>query len=119
MKKQLEHIKKQPEHVRRQYAYTTAGALTLSIFLIWGVTMVVARPLAYQGGSPAPQETNPITDLAGTFQSGLAGVTASFEDLSETVEQGRFEGEARLEIVDTEVSSTIEEEPERETVLTF
>ena len=122
MKKQLENLRAKPEHIRKQYAYTSAGAIALSIFMIWGVTMVVAKPLAYKGGEEVDQnQVNPISDLAATFKTGLAGAAASIEDVSKELEtQGRYEGEARLEIVETGRSSTIEDtEKERDTVLTF
>lgn len=121
MKQQLENLRSKPEHVRKQYAYTSAGVIALSIFMIWGVTMVVAKPLAYKGGNEAREEqANPLVDLAATFKTGLAGAAASLEDVTKEVEsQGQYEGEARLEIVETDRSSTIDDEPKRETELTF
>tara|TARA_B100000745_G_scaffold298180_1_gene246348 strand:- start:2135 stop:2500 length:366 start_codon:yes stop_codon:yes gene_type:complete len=121
MKQQLHNLRQKPEHVRKQYAYTSAAAVTLSIFMIWGVTMVVTKPLAYKGTTEATEERgNPISELASTFKTGLAGAAASIEEVSAELEApGQYEGEARLEIVETGRSSTIDEEPERETVLTF
>jgi len=119
MKKHLDNIRSKPEHVRKQYAYTSAAAVSLSIFMIWGVTMVVAKPLAYKGGDTTVQtQSHPIADLASTFKTGFAGAAASFEDVSGEI-QNQYEGEARLEIVETDRSSTIEEKVERDTVLTF
>lgn len=117
MRAKLHEIRQKPEHVRKKYAYTSAAAITLSIFMIWGVTMVVAKPLAYKPTAQQEVNTHPISDLANTFQAGFAGAAASFEDITEEV-PGQYEGEARLEIVETGRSSTIEEE-ERDTVLTF
>ncbi|XKT75116.1 MAG: hypothetical protein ACJKSS_03065 [Patescibacteria group bacterium UBA2103] len=117
MRKTLHEIRQKPEHVRKKYAYTSAAAISLSIFMIWGVTMVVAKPLAYKPVGEQESNTHPISDLANTFQAGFAGAAASFEDLSQEA-PGQYEGEARLEIVETDRSSTIEEK-ERDTVLTF
>lgn len=81
--------------------------------------MVVAKPLAYKGGDTTVQtQSHPIADLASTFKTGFAGAAASFEDVSGEI-QNQYEGEARLEIVETDRSSTIEEKVERDTVLTF
>jgi hypothetical protein len=88
--------------------------------MIWGVTMVVAKPLAYKGGNEDTKNSvNPVKDLAATFKTGLAGAAASLDDVQAQLEpQGQYEGEARLEIVETDRSSTIEDK-ERDTVLTF
>jgi len=121
MKQQLNNLRQKPEHIRKQYAYTSAAAVSLSIFMIWGVTMVVTKPLAYKGtNEPTENRPHPIADLASTFKTGLAGAAASIEDVSKEIEApGQYEGEARLEIVETGRSSTIDEEKERDTVLTF
>lgn len=122
MKQQLHNLRQKPEHIRKQYAYTSAGAVALSIFMIWGVTMVVTKPLAYKGaGEEVKEQINPISDLASTFKTGLAGAAASIEEVSAELEApGQYEGEARLEIVETGRSSTIDDaEEERDTVLTF
>lgn len=120
MMKHLENLRSKPEHVRKRYAYTSAATIALSIFMMWGVTMVVAKPLAYKGGNePAKNQVNPIKDLTATFKTGFAGAAASLDSVKADLEpQGQYEGEARLEIVETDRSSTIEEK-ERDTVLTF
>lgn len=121
MKQQLQNLRNKPEHIRKQYAYTSAGAIALSIFMIWGVTMVVTKPLAYKGvESETQNQVHPIVDLASTFKTGFAGAAASIEEVSKEIEaQGQYEGEARLEIVETGRDSTIDQEKERDTVLTF
>lgn len=120
MRKQFQNLRQKPEHVRKKYAYGTAATVSLSIFLIWGVTMVVAKPLAYnpETQQQRQQSQHPVADLANTFKTGFAGVAASFQETTNEI-QNQYEGEARLEIVETERSSTIEEEQEREEVLRF
>lgn len=122
MRRQLHNLRQKPEQVRQKYAFMAAGTATLAIFLVWGTTLVLSKPLAYNAGDePQQQEAteSPFQQFTQSFQTGLAGVGASFEDVQNVAEQGRFEGEARLEIVETERSSSIEEENERETVYTF
>lgn len=122
MRKHLQNIRQKPQHVRQKYAFTAAGTITLAIFLMWGTALVVSKPLAYNANEEPMQEVaeNPFESFAQSFQTGLAGVTASFEDVQDLTEQGRYEGEARLEIIETGRSSSIEEEEnERETVYTF
>lgn len=121
MRKHLQNIRQKPLHVRQQYAFATAGTVTLAIFFMWGTALVVSKPLAYNANEEPMQEVanNPFESFAQSFQTGLAGVTASFEEVQSTAEQGRYEGEARLEIIETGRSSSIEDKNERETVYTF
>ena len=118
MKRYLEHLRQKPEHVRQKYAYGIAGGITLAIFMMWGVHMVISAPLAYRpdpGARDRAQTTtsDPIAELRNTFQTGFAGVTASFEAIQQATEPGRYEGEARLEVV-----GEVREEAQEE-VLTF
>lgn len=120
MRTTLHNLRQKPEHVRKKYAYTTAAVISLSIFFVWGTAMVISKPLAYKPPVEEAQETNerkPFQELTKAFQTGLAGVGASLEEV-QSVSEGRYEGDARLEIVETGRSTTIEEE-ERETVYTF
>lgn len=122
MRQQLHNLRQKPEHVRQKYAFAAAGTVTLAIFMMWGTALIVSKPLAYKPPQNEVQQEkrqNPLQHFTQSFQTGLAGVTASFEDVQNVAEQGRYEGEARLEIVETGRSSSFEEESERETVYTF
>ena len=126
MKKLLHNLRQKPESVRKQYAYTSAGVASLAILLVWGVTMVAAQPFAYKSGggnetlvsNPEPEQRgNPIQELAAVLQSGIAGATASFEEINNEA-QKQYEGEARLEVVGPKEEEEVQDETQPN-VVTF
>ena len=102
MRKTLENLRSKPAHIRERIAYMSAAGVTMGVFAVWAVSFVVTQPLSLNTNPPQPQEktTNPLADLAGNLQTGFAGVAASLEDVPEEP-QTQYEGEARLEVVDT------------------
>lgn len=118
MKTYFSNLKKKPEHVRVRYAYTTAGIITLLISLVWVTALVVTKPFAYKNDSTDTnlfaEEQSAFQDLTGTLKSGLANVNSGIEQIKEV---GQNEGPARLEIVETKRSSTVQES--RPTTISF
>ncbi len=110
MRKHLHKLQQQPEHVRIRYAYVSAGIITLFIFSLWVTSIVVTKPFAYnkdgeQNTNIFAEDQNTLKDFAGTFKTGLANVSTGLESIQVP---SQTEGPARLEIVETKRSSTID-----------
>lgn len=107
----LEHLRAKPEHIRKRIAFFTASGVTLAVALLWMVSFTMSDTLALDSqGVP----TNLSTVNEGTRQdfSTLLGAANAFQS---AVEEG-----PGVEVVETNASSTIEEQtPEERTVIPF
>lgn len=103
MKQTLRTLQQKPAHVRERIAYVTAGIGTLAIFAVWMVTFITTQPLSVNTQKAERTQTgNPFAELTQSIQTGFAGAAAAIDDFQELEEtQTQFEGEARLEVVET------------------
>lgn len=116
MRRTLKNLQNKPEHVRERIAYMSAGVGTLGIFAVWMIAFITTQPLSLNTNiEERQQQENPFRELTQSFQTGFAGAAAALEELDTEVPT-QFEGEPRLEVVETQRT----EEPEgRVETLTF
>lgn len=100
----VEHLKGKPEPVRRMYALAIAGGITLVVALAWITALGTSGVLAL---SPQGQTRELAQEKStGDAFSSLVGAAAAFRT--------GLSNSASLNVVDTEVSSTLDK-PEDKT----
>lgn len=102
----IERVREKPHEERRQIAFTLAGGIAAFVGLAWfGVQL--ATGAFYVDGASFADTTAPVE--VQDSSRGLAGAAAALP--------ADTEGPARIQILDTEASSTLTEE--RPTVIPF
>lgn len=114
----IERLRAKPEHERRQIAYATSGAVTGLVAIMWFGAVIASGTLALESGNEGDERVAE----APRYNEALAEAQTGFSQMFAAVgAAGSATSTEGLVIVETNASSTIQEEqaPDTRTVIPF